>query len=586
MTSPSLLNVNATTVANADRVVTITVLPGRPVIEKKKKATTEKKATPEKKVTTEKKATTEKEESVAVAAIAAKKKRAGKILLAHLDTLANIANLKNLELRQPEVVHEPETTAVATVEEYHPVAAAVAAATDADAKKKRVVKPRAPSTKKLAAITAAASAVCEVVTMVHEMKQAFTSDSEKSAATTENPMIAVIVATSDGILEEEDYVAAVADVAIDTDFTDEMIQDLALDLPETPMAHRVLETTDAAETNTETNTDTNADTNRWIEDDELFEIASIPDEDHEYTATTATTAGATTTTYDFDFKYTENATEKPKKAPKEPKQPKERKERVTKAPKELEDRDRQQLRQLKPKTVFRHEFSELLFQALTAFTTATAVIDATHFKLSNAKAFKTAWIEWVSTHQVEIAEEVARLASIGYTGDAVDKMFKTCRYYITNRIASCAKTAASGSAAAPAAPTTSDLEIEAETDAEIEPENENDSKSQSSDADATESESIASSGSSGKKKRAYIPIAKSLLHSMDEHIIMTVLNADDSETSPKPSECYAEFCSRFQELIATETARLLSSSPSESAISEKLKKTYKNRMFMVHRAHA
>ena len=222
-----------------------------------------------------------------------------------------------------------------------------------------------------------------------------------------------------------------------------------------------------------------------------------------------------------------------------------------------------------------------MFQNLTVFTTATAVIDTTQFKLANAKAFKIAWTEWTSAHHVEIAEEVARLASIGYTGDALDKMFKTCRYYITNRIASRAKAAATGSASASASETASSSDIE------------EDAKSQSqlsgADSDATESDNGDNADNTKgtvTKKRAYIPIDKSLLQSMDEHIIMAVLNADDEETSPKPSECYAEFCSRYQDLILAETTRLLSSTSSESAISEKLKKTYKNRMFTVHRAHA
>ena len=220
-----------------------------------------------------------------------------------------------------------------------------------------------------------------------------------------------------------------------------------------------------------------------------------------------------------------------------------------------------------------------MFQNLTAFTTATAVIDTTQFKLANAKEFKSAWTAWASAHRLEIAEEVARLASTGYTGDALDKMFKTCRYYITNRIASRAKAAASsGTASGSASGSASSTHISTVKIEAVETETENDS-------DATES-IASSSSSSGKKKRAYIPIDKSLLESMDQHIIMAILNADDEETSPKPSECYAEFCSRFHDLIAAETTRLLSSTPSESAISEKLKKTYKNRMFIVHRAHA
>ena len=232
--------------------------------------------------------------------------------------------------------------------------------------------------------------------------------------------------------------------------------------------------------------------------------------------------------------------------------------------------------------MFRHEFSHALFQKLTAFTTETALIDTVQFKLSNAKAFKTAWTEWASAHQIEIAEEVARLASIGYTGDAVDKMFKTCRYYITNRIASRAKAAATATATTASGTSGTASSSDNEEDAS--------SSSSSSAADSgTESDATESENTNTKdtvtKKRAYIPIDKAVLHSMDQHIIMAVLNADDEEVSPKPSDCYAEFCSRFQEVIAAEIARLMSSTSSESTIAGKLKKTYKNRMFMIHKAH-
>ena len=587
MSSPqSLLNVTVVTVDNVEPGFThATAAAADAVVEKKKK---EKKvvATATKKLSKAEKALLDKEittpcfvdESVMerLQAHQKKEKKSQKILLSHLEKLSKLNKNEANEANTPAVnVDEVE---VPEVQLETPVV------------KKRVAKPRAPSTKKIAAVAAAASAVCEVVTMVKEMKNAFTVETD--VVVVETGVMVVNTAqevpapiVSDGFLEEEEYDSvtvahAGADVDVDTDFTDEMIQELALNLPETPPAHRVAEAAfeTAAAPMIETETP-------WIEDD-LLEIASIPDED-EYTAAFAETASASAT-YDFEYATenaaTENAaTEKPKKAtkerkervpkaPKEPKQPKERKERV---PKALGDR------QLKPKTVFRHEFSDSLFQNLTVFTTATAVIDTTQFKLANAKAFKIAWTEWTSAHHVEIAEEVARLASIGYTGDALDKMFKTCRYYITNRIASRAKAAATGSASASASETASSSDIE------------EDAKSQSqlsgADSDATESDNGDNADNTKgtvTKKRAYIPIDKSLLQSMDEHIIMAVLNADDEETSPKPSECYAEFCSRYQDLILAETTRLLSSTSSESAISEKLKKTYKNRMFMVHNAHA
>lgn len=83
---------------------------------------------------------------------------------------------------------------------------------------------------------------------------------------------------------------------------------------------------------------------------------------------------------------------------------------------------------------------------------------------------------------------------------------------------------------------------------------------------------------------------------MDEHIIIKVLDADTGNEL-KPSVCYAEFCSNMSELIVAETARLMrvhadrpaasttAEASSAEAVADKLKATYKNRMFLIKRAH-
>ena len=160
-----------------------------------------------------------------------KEKKSQKILLSHLEKLSklnkNEANEAN-EANTP-AVNVDEVELIPEVQLETPVV------------KKRVAKPRAPSTKKIAAVAAAASAVCEVVTMVKEMKNAFTVETDVVVVVETGVMVVNTTAqevpapiVSDGFLEEEEYASvtvvahAGADVDVDTDFTDKMIQELAL----------------------------------------------------------------------------------------------------------------------------------------------------------------------------------------------------------------------------------------------------------------------------------------------------------------------------------------------------------------------
>ena len=73
---------------------------------------------------------------------------------------------------------------------------------------------------------------------------------------------------------------------------------------------------------------------------------------------------------------------------------------------------------------------------------------------------------------------------------------------------------------------------------------------------------------------------------------MKVLDADE-DSELKPSTCYAEFCSKWADIIVVESTRLIrahSEHPATpatavSTVSDKLKATYKNRMFLIKRAH-
>jgi hypothetical protein len=136
------------------------------------------------------------------------------------------------------------------------------------------------------------------------------------------------------------------------------------------------------------------------------------------------------------------------------------------------------------------------------------------------KDFKEAWNIWTEDNDNIVGEEVRRLTNLGYDGDILDKMFKSARYYFRKK--------------------------------------------------STEKKAPV-------KRRDYIGIQKELLDSMDEHI-NSRLNDDDY----KPSDGFDEFCKANIDLLKEEVNILCRNGFTNSTeIKNKIKKTYKNRYFLI-----
>lgn len=136
------------------------------------------------------------------------------------------------------------------------------------------------------------------------------------------------------------------------------------------------------------------------------------------------------------------------------------------------------------------------------------------------KDFKEAWNIWTEDNDNIVGEEVRRLTNLGYDGDILDKMFKSARYYFRKK--------------------------------------------------STEKKEPV-------KRRDYIGIQKELLDSMDEHI-NSRLNDDDY----KPSDGFDEFCKANIDLLKEEVNILCRNGFTNSTeIKNKIKKTYKNRYFLI-----
>jgi hypothetical protein len=81
-----------------------------------------------------------------------------------------------------------------------------------------------------------------------------------------------------------------------------------------------------------------------------------------------------------------------------------------------------------------------------------------------------------------------------------------------------------------------------------------------------------------KKRRNYITMLESTLVAMDEHIKLS-LTAD---AEFKPSDGYSEFCEKNVLVLRTEIQRMVVENIIDKKdIAEKIKKTYKNRYYMI-----
>ena len=136
------------------------------------------------------------------------------------------------------------------------------------------------------------------------------------------------------------------------------------------------------------------------------------------------------------------------------------------------------------------------------------------------KDFKEAWLLWLDENMDLVRTEIERLIQLGYEGDVIDKMFKSARYYFRKK-----------------------------STAKVVP----------------------------KQRRQYISVNHNVLEAMDEHIKK---NRKDSDYQPKNG--FISFC-KDNEIILKECIKTIMDNNIQDVelIENKLKKTYKNRYFML-----
>jgi hypothetical protein len=136
------------------------------------------------------------------------------------------------------------------------------------------------------------------------------------------------------------------------------------------------------------------------------------------------------------------------------------------------------------------------------------------------KDFKEAWNIWAEENNDIIIQESRRLINLDYDGDIMDKMFKSVRYYFRKK----------------------STQIK-------EP----------------------------RQRRQYISVSKELLEAMDKHITD---NINDNNYQPKTG--FLSFCKDYESLVKGTITTLFKNGIKDSElIQDKIKKTYKNRYFML-----
>jgi hypothetical protein len=137
--------------------------------------------------------------------------------------------------------------------------------------------------------------------------------------------------------------------------------------------------------------------------------------------------------------------------------------------------------------------------------------------------FKEAWSAWLGENSALISSEQERLASNGFDGDINKKMYVSARYYFKNK----------------------------------------------SDVD-----------DAPKKRRKYITIDKTYIKLIDNYISTSITNGD--ETTYKPANSFQEFIKENSEQTTLLIRSLMVNETLDTNdIVEKIKKTFKNRYFVI-----
>lgn len=210
----------------------------------------------------------------------------------------------------------------------------------------------------------------------------------------------------------------------------------------------------------------------------------------------------------------------------------------------------QHMQHMQVPSIFRFKFNEEIINLINNF----AIIHQN----DDRKTYKQEWSKWFIENNAIFEEEITRLTRLGYLGNIEYKMFNAGRYYFRKK--------------------------------ELKGKNNNDMNHDDNDG-------------MKKKRRIYTPINHEVINAMDNHINASILNVD-KKLKFKPADGYDDFCKTHINLLKPIIKQMIynqiESSSSSSSFTElsnnnnndisliiisKIKKTYKNRYFIITHKH-
>jgi len=171
-------------------------------------------------------------------------------------------------------------------------------------------------------------------------------------------------------------------------------------------------------------------------------------------------------------------------------------------------------------SIYRYKLTEEVMSMITEYSKIHEYDDRV--------TYKEAWNVWFDDNQEILNREINRLVDLGYKGCVKDKMYKAGRYYFRKK-----------------------------------------------DVNKEKGKLIKEK----QKRRSYISMDLTILDAMDEHISHSMRNSDFT-----PANGYNEFCKEHVDLLKNEIRVICEGNKiTADDIICKIKKTYKNRYFLLSR---
>lgn len=197
--------------------------------------------------------------------------------------------------------------------------------------------------------------------------------------------------------------------------------------------------------------------------------------------------------------------------------------------------------------IFRFEFSEDIMELIKRFSLV--------HQYDERKVYKERWNNWFQEHKEIMEREMHRMIDLGYEGDVHDKMFKAGRYYFRKK----------------------NIKKDKE---EKEDKEDNEGRDANTSNPNTMDLKKKNDEKTPQKKRNYISMLQTTLDAMDKHL-KEQLETNDNFS---PASGFNNFCANFTTIIRTEVNRMVTENEMKTTeISDKIKKTYKNRYYMITR---